>query len=128
MPSPETFQRNQDAVVWFKTGDDQRGEPLLAEPVELKVRYERGRSAGFMAQVEGGSYDGILVVDRPIPDGSLVYLGSMDRWLGVGSGSQMTQATLLYQTTRYEEVPDDKGREVWRECRMERFRGKLPGA
>lgn len=123
MPAPETSNRYQHAVLWERTGADRYGEPTRGEPVELRVRWVQKRGEVTDAQGNRTPLDAAVVVDRQIPVGSLLWLGTLDSWQGTGSVGADSE---LHEVVTYSETPDVKGRVALRSVGLKRFRDALP--
>lgn len=67
-------KRTQRAVLWAKTGVDRQGIPVLAQPIELFVRWESGNRT---TRKQIGTVDIKVLVDRKIVEGSVMWLGKL---------------------------------------------------
>lgn len=107
MPALEQTDRRQSAVLWTKTGVGRDGQPTYASPVELDpslrtgVRWVWSRKDAVDADTETLTADATAVVDRYIVPGSLMWLGKLLDWYGVGSSGNDTglMVVLDYKTT-----------------------------
>lgn len=123
MPTLETLDRHQKAVLWEKVEDDTQGEPLVGDPVELTVRWEKIREEIQKPDSTIVALGAEVVVDRKIPIGSIMWLGELEEWYGTGSQGEGVE---LMQVQVYEEIPDLKNRYTIRTVKLDFFRGSLP--
>lgn len=133
MPPIETFHRHDAALLWPVVGRDAYGEPLRQEtPDEIMTRWEIGH-AGFYStggrkevldpRTQSTSEEAIVVVDRYVEVGSLIWKGTLEEWLGNGTGSgSAAEDNNLLQVVIYSEIPDLKGRNIRRICTCMKFR------
>jgi hypothetical protein len=110
---------NQAAVYRELRGVDRYGEPLVAGPVEIAVRFERRKREVRKADGTVIGLDATMMVDREVKVGSTVSLGTLDDWLGTGSAGEESE---LYQVVTYGEVPDVRGLHLQRTAGLARFR------
>lgn len=137
MPPIETFERHDAALMWPVRGKDPYGEVIVDDtPVELMVRWETGQ-AGFYStggrrevldrHASNVAADAIIVVDRHVEVGSLMWKGSLEEWLGNGTGSGSAQEENdLLQVVIFTEIPDLKGQHVRRIATCMKFRKDMP--
>ena len=113
MPAIETLDRYQKAVYWERTGYDTYGQPTVAEPVEISVRWETGKRE--VDDGKGGtiSFDAEAVVDRTIPIGSRMWFGELSDWVGTGSAGGDDDVHIVVIAP---EIKDIKGRAIRRTC------------
>lgn len=120
MPSPETSDRYQKAVLWSAGPNDKHGEPTVLAPIELNVRWQDRRSPGVGDAGETIATDATVVVDRQIAINSIMWKGELANFNpAVNSGE-------LMQVANYSETPDIKNRVAYREVTLRRFRSQLP--
>lgn len=120
MPAQETSHRTQTALYWPFAGIDDYGRPTVSgTPQELTVRWEQGRQEATDPQGGTITVDAVAVVDRAVTIGAEMWLGSLDDWLGTGSGSAGSDDEVM-RIAAYEEVPDVKGRATWRQVGLQR--------
>lgn len=112
MPTPETAGLTMAAVVWMKSGYDNDGNPTVKAPVEICCRSEKTVTELTDNQTGKVSAQLTLFVDRRIPVGSEVWIGTL-RSLPVDPDP-------VYVVVDSREVPDIKGREVQRTLTLQR--------
>lgn len=137
MPQPpELFERNQYALLWKKSGDDDDGRPSYAPLTELSpddndqgVRWEQVDRETLDAKGNTVKIDAVVVVDRKIPVDSLMWQGSENMWYGgepgTGSGSGGDDIG-LYQVVAYKETPDIDGIYVRRTVELMKYKDQIP--
>ncbi len=106
MPAIETDCRTQFVVLEAATGVDDYGENTRAAPVEIKVRWELGKTEAVDSLGNTIGIDVIAVVDRVIAIGSTLWLGRIADYPATPLGAQ--------EVIDYKEIPDTKGREFRR--------------
>ncbi len=136
MPPIETFHRHDYAVLFPFIGTDDMGEVIRGDPVELMVRWEvgdynlgGGGGRREMKDPQGNTItvDAVIVVDREIRADSLIYRGTLEEWLGVGTGTGSDSPTVeLLIVKVYSEIPDIKGRHRRRTIGCMRYRDTPP--
>lgn len=120
MPAQETSHRFQTALYWPFAGVDDYGQPVVSSsPQELSVRWEQTRQEATDPQGNTITVDAVAVVDRKVTVGSEMWLGSLDDWLGTGSGSAGSDDEVM-RVASYDEVPDLRGRATWRQAGLQR--------
>jgi len=117
MPGPESNLRFQTAVYWKASGHDNYGQPKVTTPVEIQVRWEKGRNESTGPNGELQAIDGTLVVDREIPIGSILWLGVLADYVSTDTKMQVLD---------YKETPDIKNRNVHRAVTVKRYTDTLP--
>jgi hypothetical protein len=119
MPPIETSDRHQTAVLWASSGRDAYGDPTVATPTELSVRWQlkRGETIGPEGTVV--ALDGVVVVDRRVAIGSQMWLGTLEDWYGTGSAGDDSE---VYEVMTYNETPDIKDRYVRRTVGLKKYR------
>lgn len=124
MPPPETFCRHQKAVLWARTGTDDYGQPIVAAPVEIDVRWD-GPTRREVLDAQGNTIaiDAEVSCIQTIKVGSVMWLGKLTDWYGTGSAG--TEVGLM-EVKLYREVPDIKGREIRRTVSLMRLNDTLP--
>ena len=107
MPAPEQVDRDQKAVLWPAQGYDNYGRPTVGPPTQVAVRWLTKRSRVLDRQGNSISLDASAVVGQRILVGSRMWLGSLEDWLGIGSGCSDDE---LMEVKTYGETPDIKNR------------------
>jgi hypothetical protein len=123
MPAPETAYRMQTAVLWEWAGKDGYNEPRVNAPEEVRVRWVWGQKAALTPEGGTKTVDATATVDRDIPTDSLMWLGTLDDWLGTGSGGEDKG---VMQVATVKDTPDLKGRVSRREVGLVFFRDQMP--
>lgn len=124
MPPIETFHRHQKAVYWERIGTDEQGEPIIDDPIELDVRWEKKKSQALMPQGQTISIDATIVVDRDLVEGSLIWEGGLEDI----PGTSLVPESNLLEIITFEKIPDVKGRKFRRRVGVIRFNNSLPGS
>lgn len=136
MPPPETFERHDRAVLLEFAGVDSYGEIVRRAPVELTVRWETadvflpgGRREVRDPQGNTIALDALVVVAREIPVDSLMWKGTLEEWVGSGTGTGSDSPTSELMIVKwYSEIPDLKGRHVRRLVGLMKYRSEVPEA
>ena len=133
MPPPSRKCLVQTALLWeVATGNqktDAYGEIQVQAPVEIPVRWEthQTESVSFQAQGATVAFEAVVLVDREIAVGSLLWLGSFSDWYGTGTGGDADGLNgELHQVNAYSEVPNVKGRDPRRIVKLIRYKDSLP--
>lgn len=101
MPSIETADLKQNAVLWLvdeTLNTDDAGNPRIASPISIKVRWEASTGEGDRRKAR-------VVVDREITKGSVLWLGKID-----DLPLPPNRPTNLMQVIAYSTVPDVNNR------------------
>lgn len=125
MPSFETMDRHQTAILWEKTGLTHLNEIITAEPIEIKVRW-----INKPRQVPGPNGTPITVaatavVARDISIGSLMYLGKIEAYYGVGSAGDTEQIMEVQAAPKTTSIDN---RHIRRTVGLNYYKGSLPNA
>lgn len=112
MPAVEAVARHQYAVLWARTGYDDYGQHSVISPIEIRVRWQFGKSGFKDPNRNNIDYDATAVVDKSIAVGSLMFLGRLITY---------TNASTKYQVVDYKETPDLKGRQIHRLVLLKRL-------
>jgi len=123
MPSLESRDRKQTALWWYKTGVDNYGQPIIEDPVEIKVRWENKRDESLNKQGEPVAIDATVQLGQRVYPGDLMWLGTLDDWNNGGSTATNNE---ILQVDSYNEVPDIKGRNAVKVAMLTLFKGQLP--
>jgi hypothetical protein len=113
-----THSLNQKAVYWEANGVDNYGVIKVNAPIELRVRWQRGRIASGDATDINVNVDSVVVVDRSIAVDSIF-------WLGAWSNLPSTLVDLR-RVIEYKESPDIRGRKYRRVVLLEKWNDTLP--
>lgn len=114
----ETSDLRQKAVLWAATGFDDYGQVTVAAATEIKVRWVTGKKTDLGVQSDSVGFDSTAAVDRHIPDGSILRLGSLRDLPDV--------LTDLNQVIDSKTTPDIKGRNTRRTVSLMKFSDDLP--
>lgn len=123
VPSPETANLTDDAVLWSFAGHDSTGEPKVSNPVQIECRWIWKKTQSTDATGNTVMMDATVVVDREIDDGSILWEGTLDQWEDTGSEEDNPD---LVEVKSYKEVKDIRGREFYRELGCSFYKGRLP--
>jgi hypothetical protein len=134
VPALEANFRSQVAVLWAWNGSyDAYGQPVPSSPpVEIAVRWNTMPTRREVLDSKGNTValDATVVVNQVIAVGSLMWLGALAQWYGIGTGSagvsvegQQGAGNELMVVKTYTEVPDIKGRQSFKTVGLMRFRG-----
>lgn len=118
MPSPETNDRNQDAILWRRSGTDDYNRPVLSALEEIKVRFKLGNTKSVTKDGSVIGYDASMVTEETYPIDSIVWVGELK--------GMPESPTPLYQIKSYREVTDVKGRETRYTAMLMRYTDTLP--
>lgn len=125
MPPQELAFRRQRAVLWEATGATTRsGRPAVSDvPVDLRVRWDPSRRE--LPDGQGGTVvvDATVIVDRAVPEGSLLWLGETTTLPGDGA---FPGTNPLMVVVSLSETVDIKGRVTYRELLLQRYGSRLP--
>jgi hypothetical protein len=69
--------RKQDATWWSRTGTNEFGRPVYADPVAIKCRWEDMTEEFISAQGTKESSKSVVYPDRILKPGDLVRLGAI---------------------------------------------------
>lgn len=119
----ETACRFQKALYWAKSTYDNYGQPVLEETAaELDVRWENVNKDVLDSQGNTISADAVVVVDRDIEVGSVMWLGC----LADVEGTSLIPESQLREVVSFSSVPDIKGRYYRRVAYLKRLHDTLP--
>lgn len=119
MPAVELTGRKTNAVLWVANGVDKNGEHKVSSPVNIKIRIEETYIEQINEEGVPESLDASIMVDRVIPRGSIIRLGTV-----ATLPSPVT--TGLMEVVNMEDIPDVKGRKHQRSVTVKKYKGKLP--
>ena len=129
MADLETYDLNQEAILWPAVGNDRYGGFALGPPVAIKVRWNTVRREVLQPNGNVVAFDASAVVAQKIPVGSHMVLADYDNWFGTGSGSgssfwpQVPDEEVM-EVKNYDETVDLKNRWTFREVLLMRFHNK----
>lgn len=123
MPPIETAFRCQTAVLWEADGYDDYGSPKVLAPVELNVRWEEVQTEALDAKGNTIAIDAVVVVDRVIAEGSIMWQGKLDDIPGT---TGIPTDGNLKQVIKYSDIPDIKARYCRRLVYLMRWSDVLP--
>lgn len=127
MPDYQTAHRLQYAVLWEFVRADSHGEPVVAAPVELEVRWVAKRREMIGPEGTPVAVDATAVVNRDVVVGSIMWLGKkVDLPAGTSSFGGELDAETLMQVVAMNRTSDIKQRAVRRTAALVRFRGTVP--
>jgi hypothetical protein len=130
MPSLETIDLYDVAVLWARNGRDNRyGEPDVDAPVEIQCRWIQSRREVMGPDNTPIALDATVIVRQLVPIGSLMLLGTLNDWYGTGTGTgsgSSDEAIELMQVETHSITPDLRHRSTRREMGLVKFRGTLP--
>ena len=124
MPNIESSCRFQKAVWWAMTGTayDNYGEPLVSDPVEIDVRWENVRKDILDPQGNTVEVDAVVVVDRDMSVGDILWLGTLYDL----PGTSETPTLDIREVVSFSSIPDLKGRYYRRVVMLKRLSDELP--
>jgi len=127
MPAQEIAYLRQTALVWPASGYDSYGQPAVAKyPTQISVRWNNTQTEMLNPQGNTISVDATVIVSQEIPMGSWLWLGSMDSWLGMGSGSgSAAQDEHLLEVKAYAKTADIKNRNYFRQLGLIRLHNTI---
>lgn len=129
MPAFETMDRTEKALLWETTGGiDEYGQyayNFLRDPTEIKVRWEAGRRLSSDSQGNPLAVDVMVVANREIATGSLMWLGSLIDLPGTGTAAPESDLMIVVGRDRTKDI---KGRYLRWEYMLQRFKNTLPTA
>lgn len=121
MPSVETSDLVQTAVLWELSSKDNYNRPVVGVGEDIPVRWLKNRGESKSSEGDAQSKTVTVIVCQSIPIGSLLWLGSLNDIVGTALPS-----TNLYIVTDYSETPDLKGRNFRRSVQAMRYTDLFP--
>lgn len=115
-------KRTQRAVLWAATGVDRQGVSILAQGIELFVRWESGNRT---TRKNIGTVDMKLFVDRKIPLGSVMWLGKLAD-LPDPNSVPAFDGVELFEVIEYQFFPYLKGRDMVQNVLLMRKDAQIP--
>lgn len=113
---------NQTAVYWECVARDRFSDPVLAPPDEIPIRWEWTRMEIIDVTGQSVQIDAMVCTGQRLREGSLLYLGDLNQYQGVGSGS--THEGNVLEVVRYQEATDVRGSQTRRESLLRRHKKK----
>lgn len=96
MPKPiEVDELNQKAVLFPLEGRTIEAEPILGEPVEIEVRWDKTNRQMKLSDTETVLIDATVVLDRDAPLGTVLWEGELEDWYGTGSNDVNTDRVVV---------------------------------
>jgi hypothetical protein len=124
MPKPiEVDDLHGYATLFELAGRDDEGEAILANPRELRVKWDKVYKQAKLSETETVTIMATVVVDQDVPLNSLLWEGRLTDWYGTGSddvGGEMMQVILLNSSK------DVKYRNTRRTLELCRYRDRVP--
>ncbi len=112
----------QTAVYWRANGTNNNGEFTVDLPVEIKCRWEIERRESINEKADPVATSDIITVDRRIPEGSILWLGTIDEYEELVS----TTPAELRRVSSYTEGKNLRGTKVYREVSTVKHGNTLP--
>lgn len=125
MPRIETSNRYNTVVLCEKSGTDEYNNSTRLAPVEIQVRWEENQGEMLLPDGSTIAVDAYAAVNQNIPNGSILWLGTLADWVGTGSGSSDPQVDLM-EVVGQRKVPDVKGRVYRRTLGLKRYKSSIP--
>lgn len=128
MPPLEEAGLWQTALLWPKTDEDEYGNDVLGPPLEVPVTWVWKRSKATDAAGNIVQLDASVAVDREVPIGSRMWLGTEEEWYGgsgTGTGSVGADDEVCYVRT-FNKAVDIRGLVARREVGLQRSGDRLP--
>jgi len=122
MPDQEVAYLQHKAVVWFRVGTDRYAQPMVAQPVQLDVRWNEKLHEVLDAHGNVIQADVEVVLDRPVPVGSMMWNGTLD----ILPADTLTPPSDVRQVIGYNATSDLKGRAIYRTASLMRWKDALP--
>lgn len=125
MPQMEVAYLTQDALLWPATGTDDDGNVTIdsATGTPVRVRWVAKRMEALDRKGSTIALDALAVVDRDVPDGSILWLGTQAEWAALSPAGESNR---LHQAVTIGDVPDLKGRNHRRTLGLMRYGNRLP--
>jgi hypothetical protein len=125
MPRLWTASLKQNAVLWsaaYSSGGDpvtiSTGQQKVNAAVALKVRWEEKETDSLDADGNTIRLDGVVVVDRDVTIGSILWLGDKK--------TMPTAPTDLHEVVTFNKTIAIKGKRYRRVCGVQRYSDSLP--
>lgn len=124
MPAMEVSDLHQIACYWALSTYGDYGETrmgALTDAVQLNVRWEERKSQAINPQGNTVATDVMVIVDRVVTPGGMMWLGEKD-----DLPSAVSSLTDVYQIIEVRAIPDVKNRHTRRRCKLMRYSDTLP--
>jgi hypothetical protein len=121
MPSMETSNLNQHAVVWSPNGHSRTGDKKVNAGIELKVRWEDLTLTDRPSKGDEQQYDARVIVKQDVDIGSIFWQGKESEL-----PDPVTNVDTLYEVIEFRKTPDVKGRNFRRVCYLSKWSNTLP--
>lgn len=124
MPGLETTDLYQPMLLWAKVRNNNDGQTVVSPtPVEIYTRYADGTKQVLDPQGNIIVYDQTIVTDRDIPDGSILWNGSLKDAAGFPGGIPTSG---FMEAKSLDSTPDLKNRFRRRQVALMRYNDTLP--
>lgn len=120
MPPPETSNLEQTAILWPPSGIDKYGEKIIGTPEEIDVRWCNSLIDFVDDFGTSIKVDTAIVTEQRIESGSLLYLGTLEEWYGVGSSGDSGR---LMVAKIQKTIPDMRNRAEYNLVGLVRYKG-----
>jgi hypothetical protein len=124
MPPLEELDRHDDAVYYRYLGEDRRGKPRLASPVDIKVRWIQGKADVMDALGNLVSVEALVVTNQDLTMHSILRQGTIAD--GVGTGTALDDDDVM-QVSVVNKVPSLCGKYHYRSVGLTRYGSRVPG-
>jgi len=117
----EQDERNQKAVYWAANGTfDDHGQAKVSAGIQVDVRWEYRREELSNPVKNLVAYDATIVVDRNMPEGSILWLGTLAAYNALSTGPTH------YSVVANSGIPDVKNRATRRVVKAAKYGTLLP--
>lgn len=120
MPYPEQDYRFQRAVLWRYIGDDEYGNPVVQEGIDITVRWEDKQIQIIGPNGQPMSLDATVESIKEIPINSILWKGS------TSSISTIDEITGFMQVVTQDKTPDVKARVFRLTYGLKRYNEEFP--
>lgn len=111
-------RRHQKAVYWEFDSYDVNGYPVVDNPVEMDVRWEKGLSVEVTPTINPIAVSDTVWVDREVTVGSMLRQGAL--------ADLPDTPNNIREVVEYQEIPNVRGRVYERVILLKKFAGTLP--
>ena len=122
MPAVEQQGLTELAVLWEYAGRDRYDQERVSAPCQIRLKWTKVKRN--VRQPDGTSLgvDAEAVVDREIPDRSILWLGKLRDY----SAEAVTAANPLMLVVVYKGSKDIRGRDTHHAVSLQKYHGTLP--